>query len=291
MTLIFSALAIITDHDRQQKYKYLTHTITAASNGRLPRSSSIALSMAFPLPNVLYRIQSVDFDTCLELYDIDNEAVILRNTKDTELQQWTFRKQKSGDAYQILAAATLASSTPRYFILPEVGDESQPRPLAPPKAVIRATTFNWNIFKESDGSYIITTKVGNMNHPGYLRVSEDGKPSLRPNFADSRLQPDSVEKQARGSKLADRSLRWRITEFDSVEPCSSLSRYPEIKEGDHAMRNLGTGHYWGFIAPSKNPHVTPVQIKEVKARFFYVDEGNTFKIGYLNSDWYILVDR
>jgi hypothetical protein len=44
----------------------------------------------FPEPNILYRIQSTDFETCLELWDVEEEAVVLRTLKDTDLQQVSF---------------------------------------------------------------------------------------------------------------------------------------------------------------------------------------------------------
>ncbi|KAG6813360.1 hypothetical protein H0H93_013402 [Arthromyces matolae] len=174
--------------------------------------------MAFPAPDTLYRIQSVDFNTCLELYDVSNEAVVLRSIKETELQQWLFIKQRSGNTYKILAAATQALSSPRYLTLTDIGEESQPRPLAPPTAVKDSSSVtHWHLYKENDGSFIMTTKVENANNEGYLR-------------------------------LVDRGLRWEITEFVSEEPVSPSSRYPEINEREYAIRNLGTGDYWGFIS-------------------------------------------
>jgi hypothetical protein len=43
--------------------------------------------MPSPQPNTLYRIQSVDFDTCLELWTAKKDYVVLRPPKETDLQQ------------------------------------------------------------------------------------------------------------------------------------------------------------------------------------------------------------
>jgi hypothetical protein len=44
-------------------------------------------TMSIPQPNIIYRIQNVDFGTYLELWDPEEELVVLRPFKDTELQQ------------------------------------------------------------------------------------------------------------------------------------------------------------------------------------------------------------
>ena len=43
---------------------------------------SMASTQSFPIPNVLYRIQSVDSTHYLELYDVNNEVIVMRPSKD-----------------------------------------------------------------------------------------------------------------------------------------------------------------------------------------------------------------
>jgi hypothetical protein len=43
--------------------------------------------MSIPQPNIVYRIQNVDFGTYLELWGPEEDLVVLRPFKDTELQQ------------------------------------------------------------------------------------------------------------------------------------------------------------------------------------------------------------
>jgi hypothetical protein len=44
-------------------------------------------TQSFPIPNVLYRIQSVDSAQYLELYDVSDEVVVMRPFKDCLEQQ------------------------------------------------------------------------------------------------------------------------------------------------------------------------------------------------------------
>jgi hypothetical protein len=43
--------------------------------------------MTFPSPGILYRIRSTDFRACLELWDKQDNRVVLRNSTETNLQQ------------------------------------------------------------------------------------------------------------------------------------------------------------------------------------------------------------
>jgi hypothetical protein len=132
--------------------------------------------MAFPAPNIPYRLRSADFETCLELWEEQEDPVVLRQQKETKLQQvpfgsqisislffhspsyvhkWLFVKEKSGseDRYKIMAAETQSAQNPVYLRVTR-GDYTQTFPQNPPTAV--PAEFNpslWRILKETDGTY------------------------------------------------------------------------------------------------------------------------------------------
>ena len=117
----------------------------------------MAQPLPFPMQNIRYRIQSVDLATYLELYDVNDEEVVLRPIKDClgqqvsktfyvrfltfnfRFYQWMFIASESGtggSSYKIQNVATHSLRNPRYLsITPNdsnapngiaVTDEDQP---------------------------------------------------------------------------------------------------------------------------------------------------------------------
>ncbi|KAG6824487.1 hypothetical protein H0H92_006719, partial [Tricholoma furcatifolium] len=163
--------------------------------------------MSFPQAGTFYRIRSVDFSTCLQLWDIHKERVVLRPLEEKDLQLWLFIKESGpGDRYKIMAAASATQSS-NYLAITSPGDASQTRPPAPPTLVDDARASIWQIVKDEDDAYVLTTN-GNaqrslgkvQRHEAFLTVSEAG-------------MLDSIKKRASNPPVTTPSERWQITEY------------------------------------------------------------------------------
>ncbi|KAG6825747.1 hypothetical protein H0H92_002572 [Tricholoma furcatifolium] len=193
--------------------------------------------MSFPQPGTFYRIRSADFDTCLEVWDTDEELAVLRPLKETELQQWLFIKESGpGDRYKIMAAATQSLRYPNYLTIATPGDASQPRPPAPPTLVDDKASI-WQITKDKDDAYVLTTNGKAPRHEAFLRVSEAG-------------MLDSIEKRASNRQVTNRSERWQITEY-----------WPSIPQDTYRIRTLNGG------ALEINPNLNGLAVGAVRADY------------------------
>ncbi|KAG6809520.1 hypothetical protein H0H92_015933 [Tricholoma furcatifolium] len=174
--------------------------------------------MSFPQPGTLYRIQSIDFDTCLHVWDISKNVAVLRPLKETNLQQWLFIKESGPDGrYKIMAAATQSLRSPRYLTLKEAGGATYPRSAAPPVVGPIAPASIWEISKENDGSYVLTTSGKNAGYEAFLRVSETG-------------MLDSVEREVSNDPSQNCSERWQILEY-----------WPAVPRDTYRIRTLNGG--------------------------------------------------
>ncbi|KAG6807280.1 hypothetical protein H0H92_008104 [Tricholoma furcatifolium] len=121
--------------------------------------------------------------------------------------KWRFIKQSGpGDRYKIMATATHSLHYPSYLTITALGDASQTRPPAPPTLVDDARALIWQIVKEKDNTYVLTTNgkaqfYGKIqHHEAFLTVSEAG-------------MLDSIKKRASNCLVATPSKRWQIIEY------------------------------------------------------------------------------
>ncbi|KAG6826837.1 hypothetical protein H0H92_014208 [Tricholoma furcatifolium] len=122
--------------------------------------------MSFPQRRVLYRLQPVAFDTCLELWDFEEEGVRLQSVKEIDLQQWLFigDSEISGseaesvggdrfDRFYIVSAPTKAQRFCRYLtVLPTTGG-SPAHPQALTEEEAEPSLWTLTKSKTNDGSY------------------------------------------------------------------------------------------------------------------------------------------
>jgi hypothetical protein len=81
-------LPTLADPSSAPETRFLEHFNTLQrAPGVSVRSMSSSGATTHPKPGVFYRIQSVDFGTFLELYDVDEPRVVLRPEMDSILQQ------------------------------------------------------------------------------------------------------------------------------------------------------------------------------------------------------------
>ncbi|KAG6822614.1 hypothetical protein H0H92_013164, partial [Tricholoma furcatifolium] len=105
-----------------------------------------------------------------------------------------------------MAAATRALRYPSYLAITVPGDASQTRPPAPPILVDDARASIWQIVKDKDDAYVLTTngkaqRYGKVQrHEAFLTVSEDG-------------MLDSIKKRTSNCPVTTPSERWQITEY------------------------------------------------------------------------------
>ncbi|KAG6809823.1 hypothetical protein H0H92_014606 [Tricholoma furcatifolium] len=147
--------------------------------------------MSFPQQGMFYRIQSADLETCLELWNTSEERAVLRPSRETDLQQWLFVKQSGpGAKYKILAAATQSLRYPHYLSITAEHSNT----LQSTVTLTDDTQASlWQISRDRDGLYALTTNGKDPQHETFLRVNEAGM-------------------------VNNRSERWKITEFWSSVP-------------------------------------------------------------------------
>ncbi|KAF8699383.1 hypothetical protein AX14_000998 [Amanita brunnescens Koide BX004] len=159
--------------------------------------------LPFPMQDVHYRIQSVDLATYLELYDVNDEKVVLRLMKDCLEQQWTFIASESGtggNSYKIQNVATQSLRNPRYLsIAPNnpqapngiaVTDEDQP------------VVWSLKDARRSDSQkdiYSITCKGTQRGHEIFFLVQEDGKTG----YEEAKLSNNNNFSQSKKWKILD----------------------------------------------------------------------------------------
>ncbi|KAG6908517.1 hypothetical protein DXG01_004369 [Tephrocybe rancida] len=127
---------------------------------------------AFPKPNTIYRIQSSEFYTYLELWDDEEDLAVLRPLKDTKLQQWLFVEQ--GSKYKVLAAVTQSPAQQAYLTVSAPGEDKKDRPVAPPTAVLNDSSNSlWQVREDGD-DYVLTTAGKAAGHETFLTVNSVG---------------------------------------------------------------------------------------------------------------------
>ncbi|KAG6825755.1 hypothetical protein H0H92_002530, partial [Tricholoma furcatifolium] len=183
--------------------------------------------MSFPQRRVLYRLQPVAFDTCLELWDFEEEGVRLQSVKEIDLQQWLFigDSEISGseaesvggdrfDRFYIVSAPTKAQRFCRYLtVLPTTGG-SPARPQALTEEEAEPSLWTLTKSKTNDGSYFLITQDsdGSDARDIFLQVTMNGE--------------ISTVKKPRSNNLPNaRAVRWKIIDY-----------HPSISSGTYKIK-------------------------------------------------------
>ncbi|KAF8720253.1 hypothetical protein AX14_011097 [Amanita brunnescens Koide BX004] len=199
----------------------------------------MAQPLPFPMQNIRYRIQSVDLATYLELYDVNDEEVVLRPIKDCLGQQWMFIASESGtggSSYKIQNVATHSLRNPRYLSITP-NDSNAPNGIA---VTDEDQPVVWSL-KNASGQndvYSITCKGTKRGHEIFFLVQRDGKTG----HEDVKLSNDNNFSQSKKWKILDvcpsvARDRYRIRTLNG----SALQIQPDT--GVISLQNMKKGKY------------------------------------------------